>query len=681
MKLPVSGGRKARHELSPLGQRTLAILKADLRATGNAPAKDQWSSLEAAIGCLDRLAKGNSAKRIFLTAADPGTGKTSALRAFLRALSESRKHKKVGVLICINSYREIEAFVSSLGGLSSKCFVWTSEEITTTYGVERYNRKRSPERFTGRITGELVGIPLAPSVNDAQFLITTHERVRRVLNKFGSFSKASPLWFDSRPRQVKCWDESFSPVHTVAMNVSDLLYPVSAIANVNPLAYQVISSAVAEMESLADDEVYEFPDLVEGCGFDSGQVYDLIENGRSILTEKQKDIITVLQLISGQTVRVRVLSEKGKRQDGTRDKRRALLTYTDSTLADLSPMLVMDASGRVREFYQDLAKRGVMQILPSAAKDYGPMRAYVWKRASGKDTLSPNRVTINETATEIAKLIASKPKSESWLIISHPENLKQIRKVGALQPYVEAELIKLGVANTEARVKYLTWGLHRATNEFVDFSNVILASILTLPKIEYEVQKRAAIDLRPEDGPMEADVITSYRLSEYMNDILQAVCRIRVRRPGAQCLDAGLYVIASRSSGIKKILPQVFPGLSEIGVWGPSAGAKGSKANASSWRELTGHKRRAFDALIPMLAHDKCGVGVKFPVVMRIAGISDRSNFASAVKNTADFKQALQSFGIVEAGSLRMTRWKVADQQAFETRCSEFFGFIRGSTL
>lgn len=673
MKLPNSGGPKARHELTPLCQRALAILKADLKATGNNPSFDQWSALVAAIGCLDRLTKGNSANRIFLTAADPGTGKTTALRAFLKALSESPKHRKIGVLICINSYREIEAFVSSLGGLSSKCFVWTYEEITTSTGVERYNRKRSPERFSGRIAGDLVDIPLATSGNDAQFLITTHERVRRVLNRYGSFAKASPLWFDGRPRRVKCWDESFSPVQTVAMNVSDLLHPVSAIANVNPLAYQVINCAVAEMERLDDDQVYVFPDLLQTCGFDSGQVHELIENGRSILNEKQKDIITVLQLISGQAVRVRVLTTKRTLADGTKDNRRALLTYTDSTLADLSPMLVMDASGRLREFYQDLARRGVMQILPSAAKDYGPMRPYIWERASGKDTLRPQGVTINETASEIAKLIASKPISESWLIISHPQNLMQISPVASLQPYVDAELAKLGVPSTAERVKYLTWGLHRATNEFVDISNVILASILTLPKIEYEVQKRAAIDLKPEDGSLNADVITSYRLSEYMNDILQAVCRIRVRRPGAQCLEAGLYVIASRSSGIKKILPIIFPGLGEIGTWGPNTAA--TKASLSSWRDLKGHKRKTFDALIPMLAQDGTGQGIQFSIVMQRAGISDRSNFSSAVKNTIEFKKALQSFGISEAGSLRMNRWKVTDHRTFEIASSEFFGF------
>ena len=114
---------------------------------------------------------------------------------------------------------------------------------------------------------------------------------------------------------------------------------------------------------------------------------------------------TLLYLVSGKTTKVH-------KADG---KNYATIAYRDTLPVDLMPLLVLDASGRVRQTYTDMAaNRSIIERLPSEPKDYGPLTVHVWNQ-SGSKTAWNNR---EELVSGIVETIQSKPDQE-WLVVHH----------------------------------------------------------------------------------------------------------------------------------------------------------------------------------------------------------------------------------------------------------------------
>jgi hypothetical protein len=129
----------------------------------------------------------------------------------------------------------------------------------------------------------------------------------------------------------------------------------------------------------------------------------------------------------------------------------------------MAPLLVLDASGRVRRTYtQWQEQRGGLVQLPSAPKHYSPLTINVLDEGRGKDSWQTNS---DHLAREVATVIDSKP-GEPWLVVHH----KDARGVDP-----KAEILRW-IKTDAARVRFLHWGAHQTTNGYKNPPNVILAA-------------------------------------------------------------------------------------------------------------------------------------------------------------------------------------------------------------
>lgn len=277
-----------------------------------------------------------------------------------------------------------------------------------------------------------------------------------------------------------------------------------------------------------------------------------------------KAIEAVWQLF-GRTVTVR------------RRHRVSILDYRESLPADLQPVLVLDASARVRTTY-DLWERhrGGMVRLPSATKSYAGLTIGVWDRGGGKDAFYYDAQTIAEG---VAKTIMKRP-NEDWLVVHHK----------ATASYDFEKLVKQRLSTDAGKVKFVTWGRHDATNDFARIPNVILAGVLFKPEPVYEATGRASAALPSASGAFEwTDKV---RRGEHAHGILQALCRGSVRRlQNGSCPASRAFIIAHKGSGIPALLGRVFPGAS-IGEWLPIP------------KPLKGHAETAFDYIVSRVEAD-----------------------------------------------------------------------------
>ena len=231
-----------------------------------------------------------------------------------------------------------------------------------------------------------------------------------------------------------------------------------------------------------------------------------------------------------------------------------LLDYRNHLPRDFYPVVILDASGRVRtiyEFWQ--TDRRDLVILATAHKRYDNLTIHVWNRGGGKSAFRSQSSALIEG---IAATINTKT-DEPWLVILHKEDEGHFSRQKCIP-----DLMKLigDLVTKPDSVASLTWGNEKATNEFSHVKNVILAGTLFYPKSTYEVRGRASKGMAAED---ELDVASfkALEMGEHKNLILQAACRGSVRKcVGDQCKPMDLYLIASIKTGIPYVLKSIFPG-------------------------------------------------------------------------------------------------------------------------
>jgi hypothetical protein len=199
------------------------------------------------------------------------------------------------------------------------------------------------------------------------------------------------------------------------------------------------------------------------------------------------------------------------------------------------------------------------------------------------------------------------------------------------------------------KVAFLTWGNEKATNEFTNVSNVILAGTLFYPKSVYEVRARASKGLDPQEE-LGLEAYKALEMGEHKNLILQAACRGAMRKClGHQCAPMDLYLVASNLTGIPYILQEIFPG-AKLVKWLPKD------------KPLTGLRGKAVD-YIRNYFHNCNGVhprSLPFIQVAKALGIR-RQNFKS-IRQHPDFQDALIKIGVVEFSqnnSKRLTHFRL----------------------
>ena len=251
----------------------------------------------------------------------------------------------------------------------------------------------------------------------------------------------------------------------------------------------------------------------------------------------------------------------------------------------------------------------------------------MWDRGGGKSGFRNNGDLLVEG---IASTILTRP-DEPWLVVHHKQE--------GIGRDIEDEVRAL--LPPAARVHFLNWGAHDATNEYADVPNIILAGTLFLRNSYYEALGRLASGHPSSSGRFDEEKVKEVTAGEHRHLILQALCRGAVRRcVGEGCPSTRAYIIASRKSGIAEELPDIFPGARILAV-----AAREEGADEARWQRLFSSSPR--NSL--RTPHRSS----RSEQVMAHLGWKDGKEFKRRIRQHDDFRAALEDAGIEEWGKGR----------------------------
>lgn len=551
-------------------------------STNHSPSPGMWNALHAVAQVLSDMAEGTCSKAIHLSSLDPGVGKTQTIIHFVRALLTSPKHEHVGVMICVARLEEIQVLVKAMQLDADEFAVLTADRALNSLG----------------------GVP----VTFARVLFTTQQMVEKRCEG-RSFELTSEFYFGGRARQVRIWDECILPGQTITLDRDDIGFLFKPLRMRYPALTSKIDALFHDLAGIASGSTYHVDDFATESGVTINDVLRLISG----FPECSQRAASALWLLSGKKVSVRRENRSGN----------TLISFQETLPADLAPLLVLDASGRVRTTYREWQRgRGGIEMLPSAIKSYRNLTVHLWRRGGGKGSFARN----DDLVDGIATTINLKPLEE-WLVICHKPKDAQFD--------IEADIKSL-VRDDVRRVHFVTWGNHQATNRYSHISNVILAGTLFYPLSHYESLGRLASGHSAENGTYPEEAMEAIIMGEHKHLILQAACRGSVRQcEGDECLPCNVYIIASNRHGIDSALPSIFPKCKVV-PWKPLPVAlRGKVAEAMSFVDtwLTG-------SAAPLLP---------FKTVYRAMGQSSRK-FAKHIRDNPTFQEALAERGLVEYG-------------------------------
>lgn len=559
---------------SEIKDRVLTKLKLQLQSYGQSPSPFQWAGLSDVIDTLTAMLCGTCPPKVHLSSLDPGMGKTTALTQFLKEVVRSSDHADVGVVVFLSRKAEIERLVEEANLRPDDFAVYTADD-------------------------ECNAISPTP-VNDAQVLFTTQQMLTSRC-KGGSFEQCSAFYYLHRVRDVRVWDETLEPSEVVTLSSDDLGELLPYLRRMAVTTADQVQDLLGKTVSAPSGSVITIPAFEGLTGLRVSS-----DHGGSLRRN-----LDALAAMSGRPVRI--LPGQGKQK---------VALYTrDALPTDMAPLLVLDASGRVRETYNcwNRHRTGLVR-LRSAPKDYSALTVHVLDQGSGKDSWTKND---DRLAVEIATVIDSKP-DEPWLVVCHKD-------------FVSISIPKLileHVTTARDRVQFVTWGQHTATNAFADISNVVIASTYCLPDWQYSGLAYAC-SRRPINQELSHSAVGAIRLGEHGHNIYQALCRASVRgNDGGRCKPCTAYVIAAKASGIRDKLADWFPGC-QVTAWSPSR------------RRLQGQKKKAvLDYIATRRAEDPDAV-ILFKEVQEAVGISDRKQLTK-IRKCEHFRAELTELGLQE---------------------------------
>ena len=508
-----------------LASRTIASLRAYFDIQCHHPSAPHWEALQAIADTMQAMVIGDCRPAIYLSPCDPGVGKSRTVIHFARELVADQLHRNAGLFISVFTIAEAKAMAEALHDISNSLCVLTSDAEANAMGA-------------------------APDANSAQVLITTQNRLGR-LTADRPFAAATAFHYQGKPRDCRVWDESVLPGSVIVINADALMGMASRLRALSPSLTNALYQFGAELLRTEDAAAIDVPDFASLCDVSLYDVtaYLAADNGTTV-RERDREVALALLVVNGRRVRVRIDGLNGA----------AMLTFREELPADLMPMLVLDASGRVRQTYalwRDRPGSQSIVMLPSAIRDYSPLTVKVWKAAGSKSGWQRNG---SKLMAGIVATIQTKPDQE-WLVVLHKPN----GQIGDLKKTLMAAL----PAGLRDRVSVTTWGQHTGSNEWTNVPNVILAGTLFYPDSHLTGLHHLCANLPVADGLASREDIEQTARGEHRHLILQAICRGRVRRSdGHQCQAMTAHVIAAPRSGIPTELDTIFPGC-VVESWSP----------------------------------------------------------------------------------------------------------------
>lgn len=582
-----------------LSAETVRLLRETFAAKDHHPSAQMWEGIQNLALCLQKMADGECDPKFYLSSLDPGVGKTQTIVHFLRALRASPKHDDVGVVVFFSTKQQIADIIRKIvedAGLSQCDFAVLVEKD------DKLNDLGSQDHSGARV------------------LFTTQQRLQLVCRDGRDFSSVARYYFRDQPRQVRIWDEALLPAESVTVVSRDVGSLHRPLRRKSENIVEYLDALRAKVDACPDHGFFDVPDLEADTGLSQRQVAELTEGEN----EETKKLGADLWSLANSKVVIRV--------DGPWTGR-VMVSIRENLPPDLAPVVILDASGRVRRTYRWWEHdRQTLVRLQSAPKRYDNLSIRVWNIGGGQASFL-NDKDLKRRCDGIAATINEKP-TEEWLVVCYLRQLDRMRRL--IDPMIIGE---------HSRVKYLHWGNHKASNEYKDIKNIILAGTRFLPASAYEGIGRAARGLRPDQGELSTSELDRLGEGEIADAILQAVCRGVVRRcENDQCPPCDLYVIASTKRGVRELLPKVFSGC-VIDRWRPEPLKLTGKAADLVNYVIDWFRENIFE-------EDK---RLLFTEVRQAIGVSDAANF-NKLRNQEDVMQALAENEITEEDSGQRAR-------------------------
>jgi hypothetical protein len=502
---------------------------------------------------------------IYVASIDPGLGKTLAAITVLRQWKHQGFYPQSSVLIFVKSKDEIKTYISSIGLDPHEFAV-----VTTDKGVND------------------MGCPTEEH-SDAPIMFTTQKMLKSRSNG-RSFSSLKEFHYQGKQRTLLLWDESIEVGDWSVVDLSKFASARSAL----PRGNDDLDSQLFEFEALAR-KVKETSLVTVPESLKSAKV--------SCFNKAANKSLATIQSLAGNQVLL-VVSEDGHR---------SLVRPKWSLPSDMKPLIVLDASARLRQQYGLMNDfQGELLGSPPLIRDYSNLNVNIWKRGCGKSALSRTSVITN-IAKEVAHLI-NQSNGGDWLIV-HYKDYPQV--VEATRGYISEDV--------NATIHSTHWGKHTATNEFSHVSNVVLIGQPTYPEENYRTQCYAAAGGYYPDNTL--PTLTRMKVSEYQHHYLQAACRGSIRS-GKHC---NLYVVVTPTPDVYEWLSEAFP-LASIIKW------------TLSHAPLKGRAEKAIEYLIGRLSDQSVNKVTKKEVREHL-GMS-APNFSNQVVKVEGFSDALKNEGL-----------------------------------
>jgi hypothetical protein len=174
---------------------------------------------------------------------------------------------------------------------------------------------------------------LAP-LSRARILFTTHAMLQR-RSDGRPFADVSAFHYHGQPRRVRIYDEAILPGRTLTASRDGILSLIPPMRRPHPLLAAALDKLQDTLQNAADQSQYVIPDLA------AEHRVDITTALAAVKGDAPAGTVDALWHLFGRIVSVR--------RDGAPGN--TLLEYRDTLSPDIAPLLVMDASARVRETY------------------------------------------------------------------------------------------------------------------------------------------------------------------------------------------------------------------------------------------------------------------------------------------------------------------------------------------
>jgi hypothetical protein len=427
--------------------------------------------------------------------------------------------------------------------------------------------------------------------DEAQVLFTTQAKLLHLSRFRPNFAYNENFHYLGVPRQVRIWDESILPIDTLTLAPEQIETVADWLFNIGQYEHAILTRDFAHvLRGKAHDSIVKVPALpplkrteeeergiiIHDPGSTTVRIFGAVmvigEGGKLRPATKEEaaefeadeaerealeQAWSILTALGGREVRVYRDEHSGAVMISSRDVLPRLF----------APLLVLDANADKRAIYRQWRASVGLHHLYSPKKTYHNLTIHFADLRAGKEAHrnSAHRLALVEAAVAAFEEALRLGADRVLFLYNKPEKPSQdMRKL------IRKEIKKRGDDPDQA--DFLTWGMHKATNDFRHVKHVVAVGVMQAPLYEITALARG-VGRVPVHRPIDRQKVEEVRQSEILHTLFQGVGRSAVRKTVNGDVPEGchLWLIASPRGHMhfpRERLPEWFPG-SHVEDWDP----------------------------------------------------------------------------------------------------------------